>query len=303
MPAASPPTIGPYRLLRPIGRGSMGVVHLALDTAAQRHVALKTLPLPPDAPADDPALQRFLGEVDAARRLSHPDIVVLHGAGRHQGTAWLAMELLSGCELGRYTRAPRLLPEPLVLHIGQRLARALAHAHAQGVVHRDIKPGNVMLDLPTGALKLTDFGVAGLADHSRTRTGVVLGTPHYMAPEQLAGAEADARSDLYSLGVLMFQLLCGRLPHEQASLGELLRSVARDPAPDLRTLRPDLQPAVVALVARALHKQPAQRHGSCAELADALAALSQAPHAARPTGPAMHNQRLADPAQPASACP
>ena len=110
----------------------------------------------------------------------------------------------------------------------------------QGVVHRDIKPGNVMLDLAAGIVKLTDFGIAGLADMSRTRTGVVLGTPVYMAPEQLAGAGADARSDLYSLGVLLFQLLTGRLPHEHASLGELLRQVAREPAPDVRTLRPEL---------------------------------------------------------------
>jgi serine/threonine-protein kinase len=278
MDATSPPTVGPYTLLRPLGRGSMGVVHLALDTATRRHVALKTLALGREAATDEfnDARARFLAEAEAAKRLSHPDIVVVHAAGEHDGTAWMAMELLRGCELGRYTHMSRLLPEALVLQLVERLARALAHAHARGVVHRDIKPGNVMLDLPSRRLKLTDFGVAGLADMSRTRTGVVLGTPLYMAPEQLAGAPADARSDLYSLGVLLFQLLTGRLPHEHASLGELLRQVARVPAPDVRSMRPSLSPAVAAVVATALQKPAAARHASAAEFGDALAGLRKA---------------------------
>ncbi len=270
-------TLGPYRLVRELGRGSVGVVHLAVDKASRTPVALKVLALGQDFAGGDveEARARFLGEVDAARRLAHPDIVSVLATGEHSGTVWLAMELLHGCELTRYTRPARLLPEKLVLGIVERLARALGHAHAKGVIHRDIKPSNVMLDLPSGALKLTDFGIAGLADLSRTRTGVVLGTPVYMAPEQLAGATADARSDLYSLGVLLFHLLTGRLPHEHASLGELLRQVAREPAPDLRSLRPELPPAVAALVAKALHKQPAQRHADGEHLADALAVLGQ----------------------------
>jgi eukaryotic-like serine/threonine-protein kinase len=276
MHLAREPKLGPYRLLRTLGRGSMGTVHLAVDSRDGRPVALKAMPLGQDG-ADHAALrQRFLAEVAAARRLSHRDIVRLHDAGEEAGQLWLAMELLHGCDLGRYTHMSRLLPEPLVLQLVERLARALAHAHAQGVVHRDIKPANVMLHLPTGQLKLTDFGVAGLADMSRTRTGVVLGTPYYMAPEQLAGAAADARSDLYALGVLLFQLLTGRLPHEHASLGELLRAVASEPAPDVRTLRPALSPALAGVVAQALQKQPARRPASGLELADTLAALAPA---------------------------
>ena len=275
MHAAKEPTLGPYRLIRPIGRGSMGTVHLAIDSRDGRPVAVKSMSLGADL--GDAELvqlhQRFVGEVAAARRLSHPDIVAVHEAGESAGTVWLAMELLRGCDLGRYTHMSRLLPEPLVLQLAERLARVLAHAHDQGVVHRDIKPGNVMLDLPTGQLKLTDFGIAGLADMSRTRTGIVIGTPFYMAPEQLAGAGADPRSDLYALGVLLFQLLTGRLPHEQASLGELLRAVASEPAPDVRTLRPALSPALAELVARMLHKQPAGRPADALALAQALSAL------------------------------
>jgi len=268
--------LGPYRLRRELGRGSMGVVHLAVDGRSGQPVALKSMALGADLSEDEhrQLKQRFLGEAEAARRLSHPDIVQVFDAGEAGGHAWMAMELLSGCELGRYTRRPRLLPEPLVLQIGARLARALAHAHAQGVVHRDIKPANVMIDLASGRLKLTDFGLAQLADLSRTRTGVVLGTPWYMAPEQLAGAEADARSDLYALGVLLFQLLTGRLPHEHHSLGELLRAVAREPAPDLRSLRPELPPALAALVARLLSVQPAARPADALQVAEALERLA-----------------------------
>lgn len=270
---ASAGAIGPYRLLRLLGRGSAGVVHLALDTRTQQPLALKLLSLGQGLDPTElaPLRDRFMAEAATARRLSHPDIVRVFEAGQADGQAWLAMELLGGCDLGRYTHMSRLLPEPLLLRLVERLARALGHAHVQGVTHRDIKPGNVMLDLPAQQIKLTDFGIAALADASRTRTGVVLGTPLYMAPEQLAGAPADPRSDIYSLGVLLFQLLSGRLPHEHASLGELLRAVARDAAPDLRSLRPQLSARLAALVAKALHKQPAQRHASAEALADALA--------------------------------
>ena len=272
--SATPQQIGPYRIRRLLGRGAVGAVYLAIDDQQGRPVALKTLSLGQEFAGGDfaEARARFLNEAKIAKRLIHPDIVKVYAADEQHGVAWMAMQLLPGCTLQRYTHASRLLPVGLVLGFAERLARAVAHAHAQGVIHRDIKPGNVMLDLPTGCLKLTDFGIAGLADMSRTRTGIVLGTPLYMAPEQLAGASADARGDLYSLGVVTFQLLSGRLPHEASSLGDLLRQVARDPAPDLLRFRPDLPPQLAAVVARALQKQPAARHADALQLADAFAA-------------------------------
>lgn len=265
--------VGPYRLQRLLGQGATSMVYLALDTRSGRAVALKLFAPSAQSGSDevDDARARFLVEADTAARLKHPYIVRVYEAGEHGGRLWLAMQLLPGRSLVRYTHMSRLLPQPLVVQFAENLARALAHAHTQGVVHRDIKPGNVMLDLPTRKLKLTDFGVAGIADMSRTRTGVVLGTPLYMAPEQLAGAPADARGDQYSLGVLCFQLLSGRLPHESGSLGELLRQVARDSAPDLRSLRADVSPALAAVVDRALRKQPANRFADMSWMADALA--------------------------------
>jgi hypothetical protein len=149
----------PAARVRVLGRGSAGVVHLALDTRTQQPLALKLLSLAEGLPEPQaaPLRERFMAEAATARRLSHPDIVRVHGAGEQHGRAWLAMELLGGCDLGRYTHMSRLLPEPLVLRLAQRLARALAHAHAQGVTHRDIKPGNVMLDLPAQQVQAHRF--------------------------------------------------------------------------------------------------------------------------------------------------
>jgi eukaryotic-like serine/threonine-protein kinase len=266
---------GPYRVVRTLGQGSMGVVYLALDDACGDAVALKVMALAgnPGGAALAEARTRFLAEAEPMRRLSHPDIVALRAAGESGGSGWLAMDLMTGTSLERYTRPARLLPEPVVLGLGERIARALHHAHEAGVVHRDVKPANVMVDWATGQLKLTDFGLARLADAERTRTGLVLGSPAYMAPEQLAGEPATPRTDLYALGVLLFQLLAGRLPHDDSSLGALLRSVANDPAPPLRALQPAVSPGAAALVGRLLGKRPDQRPPDAGSVADELQAL------------------------------
>lgn len=276
MAAESGARFGRYRIVRRIGDGSSGSVHLAVDDASGQALALKTLPL-----ADDDARQRFHAETQALARLEHPDIVSVLDAGQTPHTGWLAMELLAGCDLRRYTRTARLLPEPLVLTLGARLALALAHAHGRGVVHRDLKPSNVMVDWAAGRVTLTDFGLARLDDAAQTKSGIVAGSPDYMAPELLAGGAADARSDVYALGVLLFELLSGRRPHVADSLGRLLHLVASAPAPDLRSLRPELPAPLAVLLAAMLGRRPAERPADlqalAAQLHEVAAAVAAAP--------------------------
>ena len=268
--------IADYRLGRLLGRGSHGAVHLAEHEGTGQAVALKLVPLPLSLPSGDGlavARQQFLRQAATAQGLKHAGIVTLHAAGVQGTMGWLAMELVPGSDLQRYTAPARLLPEAVVLRIGARLAEALAHAHALGVVNRDIKPANVLVDWPGDIVKLADFGLARAADAQATRTGRWLGSPGYMAPEQLAGAVPDARSDFYALGVTLFQLLSSRLPFEADTLGALLQQVATSAAPDLRQLHPRLPAHVAKLVARLLSRQPDRR-------ADTAAALAQELHAA-----------------------
>ncbi len=270
MPAAT--GIGRYEIEAEIGRGATSVVYRARDSRSGRQVALKTLALSRefDADAFDEARRRFLREADAARRLRHPAVVPVLDAGEAGGVAYLAMELIAGHDLRRHVAPGDLLPVPQVLHAAADVADALGYAHAQGVLHRDIKAANVLIDPASGRVCVTDFGIARIGDASHTRTGMLLGTPECMAPESLAGRRADHRSDLYSLGVLLFQLLCGRLPFEAAALGALMRQVVNDPAPPLHGLRPGLPAALSALVAQLLSKDPASRPPEASAVARAL---------------------------------
>ncbi len=282
--------IGGYRLQRRVGGGSAGTVFQALHKRDGSTVALKLMRKGEDeTPAGlSEARRRFETEVRALHALSHPDIVQVLDGGLWQDRGWLVMEWLPGHDLSRYTTPARLLPEALTLEVGERLALALAHAHGRGVVHRDIKPGNVRVHLPALVVKLADFGLARTTDSAATRTGVVAGSPAYMAPETLGGATADTRSDLYALGVLLFELLAGQRPYEAQTLGEWLRRVATEPAPDLRQLKPHLPAALANLVARLLQREAHARPSSGAEVAAELAVMRaawpQSDHAAH--GPA-----------------
>lgn len=265
-------TLGRYQVDRQIGRGSMGAVYLGHDPKIGRQVAIKTMALSQEFDGTEltDARARFFREAETAGRLQHRDIVTIFDAGEDHELAYIAMEYLRGHDMQRYTTPGHLLPVPVVLRIVARVAEALAYAHSQGVVHRDIKPANVMIDPADDTVKVTDFGIARITDSSRTRTGMVLGTPSFMSPEQMAGRRVDGRSDFYSLGVMLFQLLTGRLPHHAESMAKLMYQIANDPAPDVRTLRPELPEALANVVALALEKRPEVRYADGRQFATDL---------------------------------
>lgn len=268
-------SLGRYRIERELGRGAMGAVYLGRDPKIGRQVAIKTMALSREFAGDElvEARERFFREAETAGRLQHPDIVTIFDAGEERELAYIAMEYLKGDNLQAYTTPAKLLPVTTVLQIVARVADALHYAHSQGVVHRDIKPANVVVDPATDLVKVTDFGIARVADSARTRTGLVLGTPSFMSPEQLAGRRVDGRSDLYSLGVMLFQLLTGRLPHRSESMATLMQQIANEPAPDVRSIRRDLPEALARVVALTLEKRPEARYGGGQQLAADLRAV------------------------------
>ncbi|PZO14252.1 MAG: serine/threonine protein kinase [Burkholderiales bacterium] len=266
------PMLGRYRVEKELGKGAMGVVYLGRDPKIGRMVAIKTLALSAEFEGSElvDVRERFFREAETAGRLQHPNIVTIFDAGEEHDLAFIAMEFLPGRDLVEFARAENLLPVATVLSIGEQVATALDHAHRQQVVHRDIKPANVMFDAATQSVKVTDFGIARITGSSKTRTGMVLGTPSFMSPEQLAGLHVDGRSDLYSLGVMLFQLLTGSLPLKGDSMAALMYQIANQPAPSVRSLRPELPQALADVLDRTLAKSPADRYQSGAELAAQL---------------------------------
>jgi predicted Ser/Thr protein kinase len=264
--------LGRYQLEREIGRGAMGVVYLGRDTAINRAVAIKAIPLASEFSESEltEARSRFFREAETAGRLNHPNIVTIYDVGEERGLAYIAMEYLKGRHLSEYATATNLLPPRKVLELMGRTADALGFAHKQQVVHRDIKPANIMYDPSTDVLKITDFGIARLSGAGSTRTGIVLGTPSFMSPEQLEGRTVNGHSDLFSLGVSLFQLLTGQLPFTADSMTGLMQRIAEAPHPPLRAIRPDLPACVESIIDRALAKNPDARFDSGAQMAAAL---------------------------------
>ncbi|MGQ0657990.1 MAG: CHASE2 domain-containing serine/threonine-protein kinase [Chromatiales bacterium] len=274
------PMLGRYQVEKELGKGAMGVVYLGRDPKINRVVAIKTLALSQEFEADelDEVKQRFFREAETAGRLQHPNIVTIYDAGEEHDLAYIAMEFLTGHDLTRYTKEDALLPVPLVMGIIYKAALALDYAHQQNVVHRDIKPANVMFDPQAKAIKLTDFGIARITDSSKTKTGMVLGTPSYMSPEQLAGKKIDGRSDLFSLGVTLYQLLSGRLPFRGDSMATLMFKIANEPHQDILEARPELaqgKRCLQGIINKALEKDIGRRYQTGGELARDLQACAQ----------------------------
>jgi serine/threonine-protein kinase len=264
--------LGRYQLEREIGRGAMGIVYLGRDTAINRMVAIKAIPLASEFSDAElvEARSRFFREAETAGRLNHPNIVTIYDVGEELGLAYIAMEYLKGRHLSDYAKSNTLLEPRKVLEIIGRTADALGFAHKQQVVHRDIKPANLMYDPSTDILKITDFGIARLSGAGSTRTGIVLGTPSFMSPEQLEGRTVTGHSDLFSLGVSLFQLLTGQLPFAADSMTGLMQQIAEAPHPRLRAFRPDLPACVETVIDRALAKKPEDRYETGAQMAAAL---------------------------------
>jgi serine/threonine protein kinase len=270
---------GQYDLEREIGRGGMGIVYLARDLRLDRRIAIKTLP---SHLARDPVVgERFLREARTAGRLSHQNIVPIHRADELGGHAFFVMGYVDGESLAqRIRRERRLDPRDVVRQLSD-VAEALAYAHAHGVIHRDIKAENILLDSATGRALVTDFGIARMAEAAPlTSTGQVLGTVYYLSPEQVSGNPVDARSDIYSLGVVGYFALAGRFPFDaQLASAVLIAHVTKAP-PLLHTVSPDTPRELCDVIDRCLAKDPGERHQTCAELLDVLASVSRAVDAA-----------------------
>jgi len=267
-----PPSIGRYELLEPIGRGAMGNVYLGRDPLINRILALKAIDLAIgyDNPSCESTAESFLREAAIAGSLSHPNIVTIFDVGEADGLAYIAMEYVRGHHLSEFTHAERLLPVDTVVDVVSRAADALDYAHRRHVVHRDIKPANIMYDSLSNNLKITDFGIAKLIDVNRTRTGIVLGTPAFMSPEQLEGKNVNGHTDLFALGVSLYQLLTGQLPFRGASMTNLMFVIANEPHQSVTSVRADLPKWLDEILDRALAKDPADRFESAAAMAAAL---------------------------------
>ncbi len=276
------PMLGRYQVEKELGKGAMGVVYFGKDPKIGRVVAIKTMALSQEFDEDELAdvKERFFREAETAGRLSHPNIVTIFDAGEEHDLAYIAMEFLKGKDLVPFTKPGNLLPLPTVLSIAMRVADALNYAHAQHVVHRDIKPANIMYEPESDTVKVTDFGIARITDSSKTKTGMVLGTPSYMSPEQLAGKKIEGQSDLFSLGAALFQMLTGQLPFQGDSMAQLMFKIANEPTPDILLLNPNLPPCVVLIVNRMLEKDVALRYQNGAEIVqdirECMAELSSA---------------------------
>lgn len=273
---AAPEALGRYKIVKEVGRGAMGVVYLGKDPTIQRFVAIKTMRLDELDNMDEVKQfrERFFREAESTGRLSHPNIVTLYDAGEQEGLAFIAMEYLEGMTLTHYCQKAALLPAKQALQIIGIVADALDYAHSQGVVHRDIKPANIMI-MKNRIVKVMDFGIAKLASSSKTQVSMILGTPRYMSPEQAIGKSVDGRSDVFSLGIVLFELLTGEKPFDAENMPALVMRLMKAPHPPLSKYRRDLPTRVQAILDRALQKEIVNRYRHAADMAQDLRELAQ----------------------------
>jgi len=266
--------VGRYEILGELGKGSMGIVYKAQDPKINRLVAIKTIRFSDEFDEDviQEIKERFFREAEIAGQLSHPSIVTIHDVGEDRDLTYMAMEFLEGEDLDKFVVKENLPPFRKVLDIVTRVAEALDFAHNAEVIHRDIKPANVML-LNSGQVKVTDFGIAKAISSSRTKTGVILGTPNYMSPEQIMGQKIDSKSDIFSLGVLFFQLITGELPFHGENLSNLLYQITQVEHPSPKRFNPKIPKICEKILNKALAKNPAKRFNTAGEFAKIVKAL------------------------------
>ena len=276
-PEAPPLTqIGRYELIGEIGQGGMGQVFRARDPLIERDMAIKTIPMHLDTEARREFEARFLREAQSAGRLSHPNIVTIYDVGETDDLVYIAMEYLPGKSLREILDASRGLPLDLMLETAVQMADSLAYAHEHGVVHRDVKPSNVIVTADRGTVKLTDFSIAYLAAASdRTRAGMMLGSPRYMSPEQVKGEAVDGRSDIFSLGAVCHEMLTGRPVFDAEALPALLFRIVNSPVPAPGELRAGVPLELDRIILKCLAKNPQERYAKASDLAADLRKLQQ----------------------------
>lgn len=272
------PTLGRYEILEEIGRGAMGIVYKGRDPKLNRLTAIKTLRFTDDFSEDEveKIREQFYHEAEVVAKLSHPNIVTIFDVGEDLDLSYLAMEYLQGESLAKYTKPDDLLPLPKCIDVIIHVCDALDYAHSHGIVHRDIKPANIML-LENGLVKVTDFGIARATASSKTRTGIIKGTPYYMSPEQTKGMKLDGPSDIFSLGVVFYQLLTGRLPFSGENVASIMYQITTV-KPEPPTLHnPNIDQAMLAILNRALEKLLEARYQTAKQMGDDLRRLNRNP--------------------------
>lgn len=270
--AQAPTRLGRYEIERELGRGAMGIVYLGHDPHIARPLAIKTLNYAHlDGTERESVKTRFFREAEAAGRLKHPGIVTVYDVGEEPDLAYIAMDYIAGVPLSEHVSEAKLLPIAQVYELVRQVAEALAYAHSQEVVHRDIKPGNIVYKAQQQQVVVTDFGIARIASSARTQTGEIFGSPLYMSPEQLRGLRAGPQSDIFSLGVTFYQLLSGVLPFVGESIAELSYHIVQGRHKSIRDLRPQLPRSATRIINKALQKDPENRYASATDMARALA--------------------------------